>query len=1266
MRIKSPLANTSRVIFAIAALVAASAVVPPAAIGQPSVGTATKIDHRLRERAASEAVIPVLVVLARQPQYEMMRQAEGTNALRRQIAESRPNGKSREAAEAVVLETRREAFQAIERAIGPEQDALEARLKGLGASAVSRYLGINMLAAELPASALAALEADPAVAHVFAVEKDAPQLATSVPALGAPAFWNAGFAGQGESVGILDTGVRTNHPAFAGVEVVSRVFLAYGVTDACFADSSSSAEDQLGHGTHVAGIVASQGPGGWTNYQGVAKGIATLYNLKVSYKVTPSTSCGSYGKSDQRDMLAALDWAVRNTPLKIFNYSWGIGATGDDDGFSQAVDQYIDTYGLTITLAAGNGGPANYPVISPAIAYNGIAVGNWASRGVMNAGSSLGPTAWGRLKPDLAAPGTNVFSAAFNWDATPGTADDLASGTGTSMAAPHIAGAAALLRSAGVEDPLAIKAILINSTDNPGWAADSGWGFTNLERAESQLYYDTGSLAVGGFQLYRVTPSPDFRATVAWNRHMVGGASYVNHLYPCAIDNIARFFCYSQRANVVQLSGTDYATGLVGVAVDPPFAPLAGVSSEPYAIAFNTPFARLSGPQLGVSCSVPAPVPSGSLFSVTCSVTNSGDLATRVEGQLTLPVGFSAVTGGMNGTPFVDLAPASAGTLTIDGIAATNLPGTYRFGVNVSEGSHFNASASSSFVVTVAAGDPPLTLTAPANGATGVSQAPALTWGPAAGAPTYTVYLWNAANPLTSTSQPVASNITATSFTPSALTAGTLYYWQVVARSATTVNYSAIWTFRTQASSSAPQYLITTVAGVGKNPQNGNEGFGGDGGPATAAYLYVPTGVVEDPAGNLYVSDTGNERIRKVTPDGFIQTIAGTGTLGFTGEGGPAISAQLGSPTGLAMDAAGSLYVAEPGNKLIRKVTPDGLIRTVAGQNFASCTSRGDGGLATLAWLCNPNGVALDAAGEMFITDRGNGSVRKVSTSGIISTLGSGFADAWGLAADAAGDVFTANDHGVFKIAADGALTAVAQLSCSAVAVDSSGDLHVACSAGGNGSRRIVKIAPDGTETIIAGNTSAPSLFWGDGGIATQAAFYFPEGMAIGAAGTILVADTYNDRVRVLAPLDPSCRFQLDRTSVAVSATGGVLPISVQTGPGCGWVVTGLPSWLGAKTYGVGPGTVNLTAVPNPGILQSATISIAGYAVRVMLTRLSQFRPVFPVQPALSLLPAIRESQNRCGEDLPSSTSDLFLAFCCFHVLAPHQPQEGRQGSPLL
>jgi trimeric autotransporter adhesin len=172
--------------------------------------------------------------------------------------------------------------------------------------------------------------------------------------------------------------------------------------------------------------------------------------------------------------------------------------------------------------------------------------------------------------------------------------------------------------------------------------------------------------------------------------------------------------------------------------------------------------------------------------------------------------------------------------------------------------------------------------------------------------------------------------------------------------------------------------FITTVAG------NNTAGFGGDGSAATTAMLDTPAGICLDAAGNLYIADMNNNRIRKVTPAGIISTVAGNGTPGFSGDGTAAITASIDHPTDVKVDAAGNIYIADWGNRRIRKVNPSGTISTYAGNGSAGYT--GDGGSALSAGIGSFGGITLDAAGTLFIA--GGGSVRKVNTmTGIISNV---------------------------------------------------------------------------------------------------------------------------------------------------------------------------------------------------------------------------------------------------------------------------------------
>ncbi|MGH3371160.1 MAG: hypothetical protein ACRDPR_14310, partial [Nocardioidaceae bacterium] len=208
---------------------------------------------------------------------------------------------------------------------------------------------------------------------------------------------------------------------------------------------------------------------------------------------------------------------------------------------------------------------------------------------------------------------------------------------------------------------------------------------------------------------------------------------------------------------------------------------------------------------------------------------------------------------------------------------------------------------------------------------------------------------------------------------------------------------------------------ITTVAGTG------TFGFSGDGGPATAARLNEPAGVDVDAAGNLYIADYANQRVRKVDTSGNISTVAGDGTAGFCGDAGPATSACIQDPTDVAADSAGGLYIADYGNNRIRKVSAGGTIRTVAG-NGSSFYS-GDGGQATSAGVASPIGVEVDAAGEVFVADSSSSRIRKVDAAGVITTVAG---------------------SGVFGFAGDGGPAVSAEMTLPArIAMNAAGDLFL-------------------------------------------------------------------------------------------------------------------------------------------------------------------------------------------------------------------------------
>lgn len=186
---------------------------------------------------------------------------------------------------------------------------------------------------------------------------------------------------------------------------------------------------------------------------------------------------------------------------------------------------------------------------------------------------------------------------------------------------------------------------------------------------------------------------------------------------------------------------------------------------------------------------------------------------------------------------------------------------------------------------------------------------------------------------------------------------------------------------------------ITTNGNIELVAGNGSEGYTGDGGPATNAELDSPQSVAVDSSGDVFIADTYNNVVREVTPNGVISTFAGNGTPGYSGDNGPAASAELTNPSGVAVDSLGNVYIADSGNNVIRRVSTTGTITTVAG-NYAADQSNGgaggfsgNGGPATSAQLNSPQGVALDQAGDLFIADTFNNSIREVTPNGTISSL---------------------------------------------------------------------------------------------------------------------------------------------------------------------------------------------------------------------------------------------------------------------------------------
>jgi len=278
--------------------------------------------------------------------------------------------------------------------------------------------------------------------------------------------------------------------------------------------------------------------------------------------------------------------------------------------------------------------------------------------------------------------------------------------------------------------------------------------------------------------------------------------------------------------------------------------------------------------------------------------------------------------------------------------------------------------------------------------------------------------------------------------------------------------------------------IITTIAGTG------TAGFSGENGPATAAEISAPYGIAIDLAGNIYFSDDGSGRIRKINTSGIITTIAGTGGTGYNGNNIPATSAEFNGLGGIAVDASGNIFVTDDFNFRIRKINTSGIITTVAGTG--NPIYNGDGIPATSANLGNLNYVVLDNSGNMYIVDYGQYRIRKVDASGIITTV-------------AGNGTRGATIYGIMATQAE-------LYSPIGVATDNYGNIYISDESYNN----ISKVSNSGIIILFAGYETGGSGYSGDNGPATLAMLNSPVGMAIDEGGDMYIADAWNERIRYI------------------------------------------------------------------------------------------------------------------------------------------------------
>ena len=657
----------------------------------------------------------------------------------------------------------------VARASADEHLRVHIAVDRLGGRVISGSLLSNSITAVLPRNALSRLARRSDIQAIAPAPRmrRLSTIAAASAASGAATWWSAGHTGgRGAAdipatLSVVQDPVYYAHPTFQGLTFETVPGQPAGPPN--FTGN--------GHGTALLSMAASRGASGCAqcvagdeSQRGVAYGVGRVLDPDGAYSEFDWPLGITYGRYDNATSRFVYQ-AGASHPAQVLNYSRGGDVNHDDDLIAQAWDVRVDAYGVTAAVAAGNSGDDAQTVNTPAIAYNVLAVGAYCCSGspdhttdYVSAYSSRGPTASGRKKPDLVAPGDGqVADVLFQT-----TGDLFKFDSGTSYAAPAVAGAATLRAGAGIRDPKVVKVLLINSArqgrsgpgqpwgSQTGWQADFGWGELDLDRAyQERLNFVTGTVPANGARFFRATAQgAGERATLVWHRRVTdcvirrqgcvnepgsgwraytltnldlkahtaaGGAQ--QSASTSAVDNV-------EQVRTTQAGDVIYKVSAGGID---------GLAGEPFALAGARPLTPLATPEPGVALSTTAdgPLRANQEVTVTATVANpSPDLeASGAQVALAVPAGVEIVGGAQT---------QSLGTLAKNGRAGSTATATWTVRGSTDGVKQLIATAtasaygstltrSGSATVTVDAAPPEVTIAAPP--ATTTDTRVPVTWG---------------------------------------------------------------------------------------------------------------------------------------------------------------------------------------------------------------------------------------------------------------------------------------------------------------------------------------------------------------------------------------------------------------------------------------------------------------------------------------------------------------------------------------------------------